>query len=129
MRRREMPIREIAVPGPVKFVDREGKPLLRPDGEQAQETFAGFVRSLLDHPLWSAGGYKSVKSQRSVEQALEGARDGKIALAEEDWQRLKTCVEAPKRPDDKPGFTYVTALLPQLVPFMDAIVSAEEAPR
>ena len=118
-----MPIRYVIIPKPIALVDPSSKkPLLdAPDKPTAPVTFSDFVGKLLFNPIW-AENYKNIKSAKAVERAVDGAEPGTVAtLAEEDWKKLRDIVENPKG-----GYGYHAAVMPQLLPFLDAIMEAED---
>ncbi len=115
-----MPIRYIEIPNPVTFIDPStDKPLLTPTGEQEKAvTFEDVVLRLMQNPLWCEN-YHAIKAQHELVEAMKSAKEtGILALAEEDWQRLKQATEFPKT------LTYHPVLIHQLLPILTAIMEA-----
>jgi len=116
-----MPIRYIVVPQPITFIDPlTNKPLMTPDGsaQEKEISFDDIVLRLMQNPLWSES-YHAIKAQHEVVKAMEAAKEsGVLALAEEDWQRLKQATEFPKT------LTYHPVLIHQLLPILTAIMEA-----
>jgi hypothetical protein len=119
-----MPIRFIAVPPPIALLDPATRTPLKDEQGQpvAPVSLAVFVGKLLYSPVWGES-YQTIKSAKAVDRAFAAA-NGVVQLAEEDWRRLRDLVENPKH-----GFPFHPAVLPQLLPFLDAIMlAAETAP-
>lgn len=115
-----MPIRYIAIPSPITFIDpNTRKPLILPNGESEKPvTFEDVVLRLMQNPLWSES-YHAIKAQDEVVKAMEASKEtGVVALAEEDWQRLKQATEFPKT------LNYHPILVHQLLPILSAIMEA-----
>jgi hypothetical protein len=129
-----MPIRYIVIPAPITLKDPiTGKPIQTPDSKDERITFEDYLGRLMHNPLWGES-YHNMKAQREVLAAWDKAKpdvdkpDTKavIALAEEDWQRLKQAVEFPK----PPNLNWHPALASQLLPHAAAIMEATiEDPR
>lgn len=118
-----MPIRYIVVPSSITFKDPiTGKPVQTPDGKDERVTFEDYLGRLMHNPLWGES-YHGMKAQREVLAAWEKAKTSSgvqvIAIAEEDWQRLKQAAEFPK-----PTLGYHPALASQLLPMAAAIIEA-----
>lgn len=109
-----MPTRVIIVPEPLE---------LKVPGAQTEEySFQSFVQTLLSQPHWGKD-YKAVRTGVSIENKVADAKPGsKIELAEADWELLRKSAETPEN-----GFGLHPILLRQMLPFMDAVVQAEEA--
>jgi hypothetical protein len=115
-----MPIRYIQVPSPITFIDPSTrKPLMAPNGEQEKPvSFEDVMLRLLQNPSWSES-YHAIKAQDGVVKAMEASKEtGVLAMAEEDWQRLKAATEFPKT------LNYHPVLLHQLLPILSAIMEA-----
>lgn len=119
-----MPIVNMKIPDAVEIRD--------PDTGVTIQTvsFKEFVQKaiLRANPKWGFG-YAAVRSALAIEQAMENIQGGVMMLSEEDWGALKQAVEAPRRIDRtgnvSDGFgTWLHAVLPQFMPFLDAIMKA-----
>ena len=116
-----MPIKYITIPEPITLVEPTTKePLKDEKGETKPVAFSDFIGKLLFNPMW-AENYKSIKSAKAIDKAFSAA-NGVVQLAEEDWKKLKDLVENPKQ-----GYGYHAAVMPQLLPFLDAIVEAKDS--
>lgn len=118
-----MPLRYVQVPGPIQVkegAEKVGEPM----------KFADFIKLVTNNPIWAAS-YAAIKSMQAIEKALASS-NGVMELAEEDWTRLKGAIETPQSTDAAgrsiPGYGIHTRFLPQLVPFMDAIMDAKTEP-
>lgn len=119
-----MPLRHIVCPPPIQVTDpASGKPMVDDQGQPVKPiTLADLVTTkLLFAPIW-AESYKAVKSAKAIDDAFAKG-NGVVALAQEDWQRLKDLIENPKG-----GFAMHPAALRQLIPHFDAILNATETP-
>ena len=124
-----MPIRSITIPDPVKLIDPVNKKEI-PGDEVDKETgkpkpapaitMKDFVGKLLFNPMW-AENYKNIKAAKAIDKAFDKV-EGEVQLAEDDWKKLKELVENPKQG----GYGYHAAVMPQLLPFLDAIMEAKE---
>jgi hypothetical protein len=116
-----MPIKYVVVPEPILLRDPVTKEELKDEkGEVKPQTFSDFIGKLLFNPMW-AENYKNIKSAKAIDKAFS-AVNGIVQLAEEDWKKLKDLVENPKG-----GYGYHAAVMPQLLPFLDAIMEACDA--
>jgi len=117
-----MPIKYIAIPDPITLVEPTTKePLKDEKGETKPVAFSDFIGKQLFNPMW-AENYKNIKSAKAIDKAFSNG-SGVAQLAEEDWKKLKDLVENPKS-----GYGYHAAVMPQLLPFLEAIVEAKDAP-
>jgi hypothetical protein len=115
-----MPIKHVIVPTPITLVEPTTKePLKNDKGEIRPESLKDFVVKLLFNPNW-AENYKAIKSASAIDKAFS-SKGPVVQVAEEDWKRLKDCLENPKG-----GYGYHTAVLPQLLPFFEAILHASD---
>lgn len=116
-----MPFRYIIVPEPILLVEPATKePLKDEQGETKPQTFADFIGKLLFNPMW-AENYKNIKSAKAIDKAVS-KNEKVVQLAEEDWKKLKDVAENPKG-----SYGYHVAVMPQLLPFLDAIMEAKDA--
>lgn len=117
-----MPMRYVKIPEPITLLEPTTKePLKDEKGETKPQKFSDFIGKLLFNPMW-AENYKNIKSARAIDRAFEKAEPSTVVpLAEEDWKKLKDLVENPKG-----GYGYHAAVMPQLLPFLDAIIEASD---
>lgn len=117
-----MPIKYVTIPEPITLLEPTTKePLKDEKGETKPQKFYDFVGKMLFNPMW-AESYKNIKSAKAIDKAFEKAEPGAaVQLAEEDWKKLKDLVDNPKG-----GYGYHAAVMPQLLPFLDAIIEAKE---
>lgn len=118
-----MPIKHVTVPESILLHDPVTKEELKDEkGVAKPQTFSEFIGKLLFNPMW-AENYKNIKSARAVDKAFDSAKPGTVVqLAEEDWKRLHDLIENPKG-----GYGYHAAVMPQLLPFLDAIMEAKDS--
>lgn len=115
-----MPIRYIEIPTPITLTDPTTRtPLKASNGEPEKPvTFEDVLLRLLQNPLWTES-YHAIKAQDEVVKAFEVSKEsGVIALAEEDWQRLKQATEFPKT------LNYHPVIVHQLLPILSAVMEA-----
>lgn len=116
-----MPIKYVTVPEPIMLHDPVTKEDLKDEkGETKPQKFSDFIGKLLFNPMW-AENYKNIKSAKAIDKAFSNG-SGVVQLAEEDWKKLKDLVENPKS-----GYGYHAAVMPQLLPFLDAIMDAKDS--
>jgi hypothetical protein len=130
-----MPKRYIVVPPDVFLVDPETKaPLPGSDGAQQTITFSSFLQRLMNNPMWIEN-YANMRSQAAILDALKekswSGEKSLMELAEEDWLKLKNAAEFPKVEyvttagrQIVPGYGFHPTLSAQLLPLVEAIVSA-----
>lgn len=127
-----MPIRYITKPAEVALVNPVTKePLIDKDtGKQAVWTFDQIMHRLMHNPLWNET-LAAMRSQQAIMDALEGAIEGVIAIAEEDWTLLKQAAETPRTQIETPqGAAVATGLglhptiQRQLLPLLMRIIDA-----
>ena len=117
-----MPIKYVTIPEAITLLEPTTKePLKDEKGIVKPVTFYDFIGKQLFNPLW-AENYKNIKSAKAIDKAFS-ASNGVAQLAEEDWKKLKDLVENPKG-----GYGYHAAVMPQLLPFLDAIMEAKDNP-
>jgi hypothetical protein len=107
------------VPDPiVPVVPGSDKPFLDACKEPVRVTFAEFVTNcLLNDPRWIKS-FADVKAALAVSGQLANTS---VTLDDSDFERLKGCVEMPTN-----GYQgYHPAVIPQLFPFMKAILEAK----
>lgn len=116
-----MPIKYVTIPEPIMLHDPVTKEELKDEkGVAKPQTFSEFIGKLLFNPMW-AENYKNIKSAKAIDKAFS-VSNGVAQLAEEDWKKLKELVENPKG-----GYGYHAAVMPQLLPFLDAIMEAKDS--
>jgi len=117
-----MPFRYVIVPDPIMLHDPVTKePLKDEKGESKPQKFSEFIGKLLFHPKW-AENYKNIKSARAIDKEFANGA-GVVQLAEEDWKKLHDLVENPSGGQ----YGYHAAVMPQLLPFLDAIMEAKDS--
>lgn len=117
-----MPIKYVTIPEPITLVEPTTKePLKDEKGETKPVVFSDFIGKQLFNPMW-AESYKNIKSAKAIDKAFSNG-SGVVQLAEEDWKKLKDLIENPKG-----SYGYHAAVMPQLLPFLEAIVEAKDAP-
>lgn len=112
----------VTVPEPIKLVNPTTGDVL--DREIDFREFA--IGTLMSDPSWIKDA-KAIEASIGVSKAIRSGVDtGTVALEDAQYDRLKQCVEHPTQ-----GYqgNWHPAVLPQLYPFFDAILSAKkEAP-
>jgi len=117
-----MPIKYVTVPEPIMLHDPVTKEELKDEkGVAKPQKFSDFIGKLLFNPMW-AENYKNIKSAKVIDEAFSNGSEV-VQLAEEDWKKLKELIENPKQT----GYGYHAAVMPQLLPFLDAIMEAKDA--
>lgn len=108
----------ITVPEPVKLVHPEtNEPL--DDGVVAFETFVR--KSILSDIQWRYG-FEAVSAQGAIYGVLKATTGGQILLPTNQWKILRDITQKPH--DGYQG--YHPAVLSQLLPFINAIIGAQE---
>lgn len=116
-------IRRIAVPQPITLLNPEtGEVLPAPDDLPQPIPFALFIRRALRHPAW-AKTLDRVRSNMAIASALGVApaafEQPALVISDEDWRTLCDAIKEPAPMNFHP------AVLPQLLPFFDAVLNAE----
>lgn len=133
-----MPLRYIAIPLPISFVDAKGEVLKQKDGTPVvAKDFVDFVEEAHLADARFGLSRSAIKSANAIRNALVGAVPGKtIAVADEDWKIWKDAAELPRyaiQGGTVEGYTacYGSAVIAQqLGAFMDAVVEAsDKAPK
>lgn len=127
-----MPNRFIEIPSPVPLIDPStNQPILDEAGKPQTWDFDFVMQKLLSNPMWGES-FAAMRSQDAIHDAWKNAKDGVMALAEEDWTRLKQAVEVPRTTVTTPtggqavsGFGVHPTLARHLVPLLSAIVDAK----
>jgi hypothetical protein len=124
-----MPFRYVIVPEPITLLEPTTKePLKDEKGVVKPIAFYDFISKLLFNPKW-AENYKAIKAAKAIDKEFSGCINdafgkngpGMVKLAEEDWKRLHDLVENPNG-----QYGYHSAVMPQLLPFLDAIMEASD---
>jgi len=115
-----MPLKYITIPAAITLLEPTTKdPLKDEKGIVKPVAFYDFIGKLLFNPKW-AENYKAIKAAKAIDRAFEKTQPGAVVqLAEEDWKRLHDLVENPSG-----QYGYHAAVMPQLLPFLDAIMEA-----
>lgn len=121
----------IRVPAPVNMVDPlTGNPLKNQKDSNTVK-FKDFVMTLMNNPLWMES-YLRVRSANMIMEQLK-LDNNVMVLDEDDWTALKTAVENPKQLVNSTfgaqtviGYGWVPSCTPQLLPFIEAIICAED---
>lgn len=128
-----MPIRSIAIPAPAHLIDPATRSVAHVNGEPVMLSFGLVLERLLSNPSWSES-YDGVRSQLAVRAAWDRADGelechGPMLLAEDDWARLKACIETPRMltPDGRAvaGYGFHPSLSAQLAPYLTAVIDAK----
>ena len=121
--------RQIKVPEPITMMDiRNKKPIATNEGKEWTIDFAecvieGFImhdRRWSQNPLW-------MKARNEILVALDRISDGVMTLSEADYAMLVQVVNTPMGPNGPGMGSFHAAIAPQLLPHIDAILTAEEA--
>ena len=110
--------RFIVVPDPIVIIN----PITGKEAEPRREvTFREFViEALMSDPRW----VRTLSDVEAGQEILEVIKSGKkvFALEKATWDKLKAVVDQPQN-----GYTgYHGAVLPQLLPFLKAVSTAQE---
>jgi hypothetical protein len=117
-----MPLKYVTIPEAITLLEPTTKePLKDEKGVVKPVTFYDFIGKLLFNPKW-AENYKAIKAAKAIDKAFEKAAPKTVVqLAEEDWKRLHDLIENPAG-----QYGYHAAVMPQLLPFLDAIMEASD---
>jgi len=119
----------VTIPDPVQLINKAtGKPVASagsPDTPEQPFTLYRYVVTFVTpDPAWAGGdkGRKPLRAASKFEDALENAQPGDVVAIEDDWHaRARRAIEEPEGKGP-------TAIMPQLIPLMDAICDASESP-
>jgi hypothetical protein len=120
-------MRYIVIPSDVTILGQDGKAATNPDGTAVVVTFRQFLDRLQMNPMWTAS-YAAIKSASAVDIAYNTRLDATMVIDQADWERLKAAVESPSTGPQQTGLAYPTFVALQILPFMAAIVDAQEKP-
>lgn len=128
-----MPQRYITIPEPITLKDPKTKePLKKQDGSFDMLSFSEFLHKVMFNPMWNQT-VQNIKAADAINKAFDGAKDGVMVLAEEDWKKLESAVQNPVQQlitqmgaQNQPGFGYHPTLTPQLLPLIDAVLEAHK---
>lgn len=121
----------IKVPNPILLCDPlTGAPLK--DNKDEEVTFKDFVMKLMSNPIWMES-YPRVRSANAIMEQLKLGKSVMV-LDEEDWNTLKGAAENPKQlinnqftgAQTVTGYGWIPTCVPQLLPFIEAIVNASD---
>ncbi len=126
-------MRYISIPIPVALHDPLTKQaLVNAEGLPETWDFGAILNKLMANPKW-AETFANMRSQEAIENAFEESKtSGVMALAEEDWVKLKDAAETPKTQINTvqgaqlvPGYGVHPSLSRQLISLVAPIIEAK----
>lgn len=110
--------RYISVPEPISIVDPITGKAAEPERKVSFREF--IVNAIMGDPRW-VRTLGDVEAGQEIMDALTGGKS-MLVLEKATWDKLKAVVDAPQQ-----GYTgFHGSVLPQLLPFLKAIVTAPE---
>jgi hypothetical protein len=82
-------------------------------------TLANFIEDLLSVDKRAGANLKSIRSAQEIIEAFKSPDDGVVKIHANDYELLKNIVESP-------GEGYIPFVAFQIMPFIDAIMSAQK---